>query len=164
MDNLKHYLLLCQFKLNPLELVRSVSFFKQNLLFYFIIEFFLQANMTDDPFESFAEVSYETFLTLLFIAVMLALNKALYAFIQVATAILFCENVVAVAIVPVLVWLTMTEDLLSYYLLGLLLFWNFALVTYIIKKVLAINTPASAVLSLFYFASTYFGAFAMGQM
>lgn len=120
--------------------------------------------MTDDPFESFAEVSYETLLTLLFIAAMLALNKTLYAFIQVTTAIIFCENIVAITIVPILVWLTVTDDLLSYYVVGVLLFWNFTLVTYIIKKVLAINAPASAVVALFYFAATYFGAFALGQL
>ncbi|MGZ8190257.1 MAG: hypothetical protein ACXWTS_03400 [Methylococcaceae bacterium] len=124
----------------------------------------MQANMTDDPFESFTEVSYETLLTLFFIAMMLALNKTLYAFIQVTTAILFCENIVAFSIVPILVWLTITDDLLSYYALGLLLFWNFTLVTYVFKKVLSINTAASAVLALFYFTATYFGAFALGQM
>ena len=164
MNILRHYLPLCWLKGKTLRLPRSVDFFKQNLLFYFVVGYLMQANMTDDPRESFVEVSIVTILTLMFIGVMLVLNRALYAFIQVATAIIFCSNCVALFIVPVMIWLTVSEDILSYYLLGLLLFWNFTLVTNIIRHVLAINVYASMVLSLFYFTVTYLGAFALGQL
>lgn len=164
MDTLKHYLPLCWFTLNPLELIRSVSFFKNNLIFYFIVEFFLQANMTDDPIESFYEVSFETLLTLLFIWVMLALNRSLYGFIQVTAAVVFCSNVVSFFIIPVLVWLTISENTISYYLVGILLVWDYALTTYIFKRVLVLNIPASAVISLIYAGVTYFGAYTLGQL
>lgn len=164
MDVLKQYLPLCWLKNNPLELPRSVDFFKQNLVFYFVVEYLMQANMTDDPIESFTEVSMVTFLTLLFIGVMLFFNKTLYAYVQVTTAILFCANIVAVFLVPVLIWLTVTEEPLSYYFFGLLLFWDFTLVTHIIRQVLSINLFASLVLSLSYFVTTYLGAFALGQV
>jgi Na+/serine symporter len=161
---LKQYLVLCWFRNNPLELPRSVAFFKQNLLFYFIIEYFMQANMIDDPVESFAEVSIVTLITLLFIGIMLFFNKTLYAYIQVTTAILFCANIVAFFIVPVIIWLTVSEDPLSYYFFALLLLWDYAMITYIIRRTLSINIPASIVLSLFYFTATYFVAFALGQL
>lgn len=164
MDVLRQYLPLCWLKNNPLELPRSVDFFKQNLLFYFVVEYFMQANMTDDPIESFTEVGIETLLTLMFIGIMLFFNKTLYAYVQVTTAIILCANIVALFVIPVLIWLTVSEEPLSYYLLGLLLFWDYALVTYIIRQVLSINLFASLVLSLFYFTATYFGAFALGQM
>lgn len=164
MDTLKKYLPLCWFKSNPLELIRSIDFLKQNLIFYFIIEFFVQANMTDDPIESFYEVGLETLLTIGFIAFILYVNKSLYAIIQVLTAVLFCSNVVSCFIIPVLVWLTVSENVVSYYLVGLLLLWDYALVTYIIKRVLLLNTLASAAVSLFYAGFTYAGAFALGQL
>jgi hypothetical protein len=164
MDVLRQYLPLCWLKNNPLELPRSVDFFKQNLLFYFVIEYFMQANMTDDPIESFTEVSIQTLLTLLFIGVMLFFNRTLYAYVQVTTAIIFCANIVALFIIPVLIWLTVSEDPLSYYFLTLLLFWDYVLVTYIIKQVLSVNLFASMVLSLSYFTATYFSAFALGQL
>ncbi len=164
MDILKQYLPLCWLKNNPLELPRSVYFFKQNLLFYFVSEYFMQANMTDDPFESFVEVSIETFLTLLFIGVMLFFNRTLYAYVQVTTAIIFCANIIGVFVVPVLIWLTISEEPLSYYFLSLLLLWDYAVVTHIIRQVLSVNLFASLVLALFYFIATYFGAFALGQL
>lgn len=164
MDILKQYLSLCWLQNNPLTLPRSVSFLKQNLLFYFVVEFLMQTNMTDDPIDSFIEVTLETLLVLMFIGVLLFLNRTLYAYIQVATAVIFCANVVGLFIVPVVVWLTVSEDILSYYLFAILLLWNYILTTYIFKQVLAINIPASLVLSFFYFVITYFGAFGLGQL
>jgi hypothetical protein len=164
MDILKQYLSLCWLRGNPLELPRSVYFFKQNLLFYFVVEYFMQANMTDDPIESFTEVSVQTLLTLIFIGVMLFFNRTLYAYVQVTTAIIFCANFIGLFVVPVVIWLTVSEEPLSYYFFSLLLFWDYAVVTNIIRQVLSINVFASMVLSLFYFIATYFGAFALGQL
>jgi len=163
-ETLRQYLPLCWFKHNPLELTRSMSFFKQNLFFYFIVEYFMQANMTDDPFESFTEVSIETLLTLMFIGLILRLNKILYAYIQVTTAILVCANVVSLFVIPVLIWLTVSEDLLSYYSLGLLFIWEFTLIAYIFRKILSINLAAGLALSVLYFTVAYLGAFSIGQL
>jgi len=124
----------------------------------------MQANMTDDPLESFYEVTFETLLTLLFVGIMLFFNKTLYAYLQVTTAILVCANVVSLFILPVAVWLTVSEDALSYYVLSLLLIWDYALVTYIVRQTLKINLAASIAISILYFTVTYFGAFALGQV
>ena len=141
-----------------------MSFFKQNLLFYFIVEYFMQANMTDDPFESFVEVTIQTLLTLIFIGFILRLNKTLYAYIQVTTAILVCANIISLFVIPVLIWLTVSEDILSYYNLGLLFIWECTVIAYIFRKILSINPAAGLVLSLLYFTVTYLGAFAIGQV
>ncbi len=88
----------------------------------------------------------------------------MYAYIQVSSALLFTSNVVSVVIIPVLVWLTITENTISYYLLGLALFWEFAIVAYILRLVIGINVPASMVMSLVYFGATYYGAYTLGQL
>lgn len=120
--------------------------------------------MTDDPFESFYEVTIETGLTFLFIGLMMFLNKTLYGFLQVMTAMMLCANVVALFIIPVMIWVTVSEDPVSYYLLFALIFWDFALVTYIFKKVIEVNILASIILALLYFITTYLGAFGLGQL
>jgi len=124
----------------------------------------MQANMTDDPFESFSEVAIQTLLTLLFIGFILRLNKALYAYIQVTTAILVCANIVSLFVIPVLIWLTVNENILSYYSLGLLFVWEFTLMAYIFRKIFSVNPAASLVLSVIYFTVTYMGAFGIGQV
>ena len=124
----------------------------------------MQANMTDDPFESFTEVSIQTLLTLMFIGFILRLNKTLYAYIQVTTAILVCANIVSLFVIPVLIWLTVNENILSYYSLGLLFIWEFTLIAYIFRKIFSVNLAASLVLAVLYFTATYLGAFAIGQV
>ncbi|MCK5477915.1 MAG: hypothetical protein KAI44_03270 [Methylococcales bacterium] len=160
MNTLKLYLPLIWLKCNPLDLPKSITFLKQNFWFYFIVELFIQANMID-PSEAFFEVVVETLLTFGFVWLILFLNKTLHLYVPIITAVLFCENVVAFFGVPVVIWLTVSEDLISYYLFGLLMLWDFVLITFIIKKVLSINTTASLTISFFYFMMTYVGAYGL---
>jgi hypothetical protein len=164
MDIFSEYLALCWFEGDPMELPRSTSLFKKGLFIYFLVYYLLQANMTDDPFESIYEVLLQITLMLVFIGVMLSLNKTMYVYIQVSTAILFSANVLSIFLIPIMVWLTVSEDPWSYYFFGVIVLWYFAIVAYIFKYSLLINVPASMVLSLLYFIGTYLGAFALGQM
>lgn len=158
MDTFKLYLPLSWLKTNPLDLPKSTLFFKQNLVFYFVVELFIQANMID-PSEALIEVIIETSFTLSFVALILFLTKNSHLYISIATAVLFCENVIAFFGVPVVIWLTVSENIISYYLMGLLIFWDFILITNIIKKVLSINMAASLTISFVYFIMTYAGAY-----
>lgn len=160
MDILKQYIPLCFFieNHNPLELPRSNSFFKCNLVIYYFVELFMQANMID-PWEAFWEVNMETILTLAFVALIMTLNRNFNCYLQVATSFLVCENFIAIFAIPVMIWLTVTDDLLSYITFGILVFWDICLVTYILKRVLNINVPASLAVSCLYFISTYGAAY-----
>ncbi|MBM4207694.1 MAG: hypothetical protein FJ190_06640 [Gammaproteobacteria bacterium] len=164
MDIIREYLAVCWLNSDPLELPRSGSLFRKNLLIYFIVGYLLQANMIDDPFESLYEISFQIILMLSFISLMLMLNNTMYAFIQVCTAFIFSANIVSVFVVPVMVWLTVSEDVISYYIMFILFVWYFAIVTYILKLTLVVNLAASMVLALFYFIVTYLGAFGLGQL
>jgi hypothetical protein len=154
MDILKLYLPLCWFKTNPLQLPRSIQFFQLNLGFYFLVEFLTQANMIP-PIEAFFEVLAEIVLTLLFVAITLGLNRSLHCYFQVMSAILVSENIVAVLGIPVIVWLTVTHDWLSYTFLITLILWDFSIITYVMKRVLAVDTLASLIVAFFYFVTTY---------
>ncbi len=158
MNALKQYLPLCLFRINPLDLPKSYDFFKQNLFFYFIVEFIIQANMIDTT-EALIEVVIETSLTVCFISLILFMSKNQHLLLQILTSVLFCENVVAVFGVPTVIWITASDSLFSYIMGGLLIFWDYSLITYILKKVLSINMSASLTLSFFYFMMTYVGAY-----
>lgn len=163
MSTFKSYLPLCWLGADPLDLPRSDTFFEKNIVFYFFVELFIQANMID-PSEAFFEVVLETTLTMGFVGLILLLNKTTHLYLQILTAVLFCENIVALFGVPVVIWLTVTDDMLSYILMGILVFWDYVLITYIVKKILSINILASLVISFFYFILTYFGAYSITVM
>ncbi|MBD9355411.1 hypothetical protein IE877_05880 [Methylomonas sp. EbA] len=158
MDTIRRYFPLCWLNVSVLDLPRSRRFFKYNAIFYFIAVFFIQFNMSDD-IDSIFEVVLETALTLGFIALVLLLNRTFNTFMQVASAILFCENVVAIFLIPIVFWVTVAEDTPSYATLALFFMWDTAIVARIFKDVLQVNTPASLVVSLFYFFTTYGGAY-----
>ncbi len=160
MSNFNTYLPLCVLKVNPLDLPKSATFLKQNFWFYFLVELFIQANMID-PSEAFLEVILETALTFGFVGLILFLNKTTHLYVQIITAVLFVENVVAFFGVPVVIWLTVSESVISYYLMGVLILWDFILITFIIRKVIGINLAASLTLSFFYFMMTYVGAYSL---
>ncbi|MDP2180653.1 hypothetical protein [Methylicorpusculum sp.] len=158
MENLKLYAQLCLFRNNPLELPRSVSFFQKNLYFYILIELFIQANVTD-PLEAMIGVAIETVLTLLFVAGLLRYKNAMPGFIAAASSFLLCENIVASFGLPVVVWLTSTDDLLSYYLMFVLIIWDVAIITYLIKRILIVDILFSLLLASSYFLVTYLGSY-----
>ncbi|NOQ35494.1 MAG: hypothetical protein GQ569_06315 [Methylococcaceae bacterium] len=170
MDNLKQnlslwdifqeYFPLCIWRHDPLDLHPSSIFFKFNLVIYYCVELFMQANMID-PWEAFWEVNLETLFTLGFVALMMMINRNFDRYLQVATSFLICENIIAVVAIPVMIWLTVTDDLWSYITFGILVFWDVTLVTYIIKKVLKINVFASLAVAFIYFACTYGGAYGL---
>ncbi|QPK63260.1 hypothetical protein IVG45_21045 [Methylomonas sp. LL1] len=163
MDIIKQYLALCWFNVSPLELPRSTAFFKNNLIFSLLVFFFIQFNMTDE-IESITEVVLETLLNLGFIALTLWLNKNMHTFIQVGSAILFCENVVAALIIPIMFWATVAEDWLGYGMLGIMVLWNWAMVGIIFKQALNITTLAGLIMSLFYLLFSFGGGFALNSV
>lgn len=164
MDSFRKYLRLCWFNADPISLPRSVSFLKNNLIIFFVIQFLIQANLTDDPIESFYEVNLEMLITSLFVWIMLYCNKALFAFVQILSAFIFSTNAISCLIIPVLAWLTITEHSLSYYSLIVLLVWEYLIVSCIIKHTLTLNWLASTIMSLFYLVITYAGSVTLGQL
>lgn len=162
MDLIKQYLPLCWFDVSPLQLSKSAAFFKNNLIFNFLIFCFIHVNMTDD-IESISEVLIETLLNMGFIAFTLWLNGTMQTYVQVASAILFSENVVAIVIIPIIFWATATENWWGYGSLLIALAWNWAMVAQIYKKTLDINLLAGAVMALFYFIISFGGGFAINS-
>jgi hypothetical protein len=62
-------------------------------------------------------------------------------------------------LIPIVFWVTVAEDTPSYTTLALFLSWDMAIIARIFKDVLQVNTPASLVVSLFYFLTSYGGAY-----
>ena len=163
MNLIKQYLALCWFEVSPLDLPRSTRFFRFNLVFNFFIYFFIHFNMTDE-IESITEVIIETLLTLGFIAFTLGLHRTMYTYIQVCSSVLFCENVIAVLLVPIMFWATIAEDWLSYGALLLILLWNLTMIASIFKKIMNINSLAGMVMSLFFILFSFGGGFAINSL
>lgn len=133
------------------------------MVFYFAMAFFIQFNMSDD-IEAIFEVFLETGLTVGFVAALLILNRSFHGFIQIGSAVLFCQNAVALLMLPVVFWVTVAEDTQSYTVLGLFILWAMILISHIFRQVLQVNRPASFIVSLFYFLIAYGGAYGIDSL
>lgn len=124
----------------------------------------MQLNMIDDPVDAIFDVTFETVLTMVFIATTLLLNRSFDKFVQVASGLLVCDNVLACLSLPLVAWITISESLFSYSILGLMFLWNMLIVSYIFNRVLKINTMASLVMGMLYFMVTYIGTFYLSAL
>lgn len=161
MDTLKEYLALCWFEGDPLDLPRSYRFLKQNWLYYYFSELFMQYNMVNDLLDAFIDVTEETILTIVLIFLILALNRSLNRFVQVASALIVSENLTGTIAIPVVAWLAMSGSILSYVLLSIIIVWELLIISYIFKLVLNINQTASVVMGIIYFIVTYLGVYGL---
>lgn len=161
MDTLKEYLALCWFEGDPLDLPRSYRFLKQNLLFYYFSELFMQYNMVNDLLDAFIDVTEETILTIVLIFLILSLNRSLNRFVQVASALIVSENLTGCIAIPIVAWLAISESILSYALLSIIIVWELLIISYIFKLVLNINQTASVVMGIIYFIVTYLGVYGL---
>ena len=131
MEILNQYLSLCRFKGNLIDQQRSIPFFQLTLIINIIAGYFLEANITDF-LDAFIQVALQTIIVFLLVSILLFYIKSLNLFIQVVTAVLMCENFLYIIGVPLMVWVTMTDELVVYFLLAAVLIWGILIIAYII--------------------------------
>ena len=163
MEILNQYLNLCRFKGTLIDQKSSIPFFQITLIINIVAGYFLEANITDF-LDAFIQVALQTIMVFLLVIILLFYIKSLNLFIQVVTAFLMCENVLYIIGVPLMVWVTMTDELVVYFLLGIVLIWGVLIIAYIIRQLLFFNKGTCLFLSLAYYLLVYVGAFALGSI
>jgi len=157
-EELKEYLSLCKFRGDIEDMPESMPLFRQALICYSIIGVFLQINIKG-PIEAFFELGIEIILTFLFVAVLLYTVKAMNLYWRVLTAYFVCQDFISIIGVPILMWVTISDEVWSYYILGVVILWVMAVIAYINSQISDFGSFFSAVLSLAYFVSVYGGGF-----
>ena len=160
MTTFKQYLPLCWLGVSPLDLSSSKPFFKHNLIFFCVIAFFIQFNVSDD-IDAIVEVLVEAVLTLVFMAGLLFLNHSYNRFMPLTTALLFCENIAGVVLVPILFWISLSGTAASFVGLSVFLLWFLVLLSYFFKAVVAVNSAAATLVALCFLGFAYGGSYAV---
>jgi hypothetical protein len=158
METINQYLNLCRFKGTLIDQKKSIPFFQLTLAINFIAGFFLEANITDF-LDAFIQVILQTIILFLLVTALLYYIKSLNLLIQVLTAFLMCENFLYIIGVPLMVWVTISDQLLAYFLLGGVLIWGILIISYILKQLLFFSTGTCLFMSVLYYLLIYIGAF-----
>jgi len=158
MEILRQYLQLCRFNGTLIEQQQSVAFLRLVLLVYLAAGIFIQANITH-AVEAFIQLSLQTIIVFLFVAVLLFSIKSLNLYVQTVTAFLVCADLLYVFGLPFLFWVTISDSLLAYAALAMVFVWGIAIIAYILKQLAFFSKTASFFLSLLYYILVYFGTF-----
>ncbi len=157
------YLKLCFFNVWIEDLPKSTTLLRSAIIIYLFSQFFIQANISDDPIQAFLETIVETILTYVFVMVMLLIGKKTSLFLQTYTAFIITENMLFIAVAPLLVWFDLINELLTPYftisVISILIFWCLATLSYVLRQIFVISKFASFVLAFSYLAVTYVGTY-----
>lgn len=163
MEILSQYLNLCRFKGNLVDKPRSIKFFQISLIINIVAGYFIEANITDF-LDAFIQVALQTILVFVLVFILLFYIKSLNLFIQVVTAFLVCENVLYIIGVPLMVWVTMTDEIVVYFILAAVLFWGMLINAYIVRQLLFFSKGMCLFLSISYYLLVYIGAFMISSI
>lgn len=161
MSLLFHYLALCWFRNNPLELTPSKSFMWKTVAFYLVSGMIVEG-LIADPADGSLEVLLRTIMAFSSIGMLLLLLKKRQHFYQLFTAIFVCENFImtlATITEGLYFWMVMkhkenAEDI-SIGIGAFLVLWYLAIVAYILRQSFEFDRAASLVLAFGYFVLTY---------
>jgi hypothetical protein len=166
MDYLKQYVRFCFFKTNLNDLPKSLTFLQVSLVVYFVVSFFIQANI-GHPLEAFIESLIEMVVTTILIFILLIFAGKFSSFVQTFTAFIVAENIFFAMMFPILFWIDLHNDPISLTVCGVIIslciFWYLCVITYLIRQLLSISKPAAFTVSLGYTLITYVGPFMMLQ-
>lgn len=161
MNLLIKYLSLCWFRNNPADLIPSKSFMLKTVVFYLISGIIVEG-LIADPADGTLEVLLRTIMAFSSIATLLLIIKKWHYFNQLFTAIFVCENFImtlaiateALDFVMVMKHVEYREEI-SISLAVLLVGWYIAIVSYILRQLLAFKMSVSVILAFSYFILTY---------
>lgn len=158
-DICKPYFYLFKFKFNPLESEASKIFFFVNLLIYAGIEFiFIESNMVG-WWKAFFQVILETSFTCFFVKIILFLNNSKNIFYPLASAILLCENTIAIIIVTIDYMAIFSSHNSVTIAIIIVFFWDMLFINSILKNTLLIESKQSLPIYFMYFLTTYGGSY-----
>jgi hypothetical protein len=155
-----NYLSLCWFRNNPADLFPSKSFMWKTVAFYLVSGIIVEGLIAD-----FADGTLEVLLRIIMafssIATLLFVIKKLHYFYQLFTAIFICENFImtlAIATEALDFFMVMNHEKyheeISISLGVLLAGWYIAIVSYILRQLLASKMSVSVILAFSYFILT----------
>jgi hypothetical protein len=158
MEHLKQYISLCWFKGDLDEMPESIPLLKKALIFYVLGGVFVITNMTGF-IEAIIEVFLEVFLIFAFVAIVLFFIKDMKQYWKVLTSFFICQDFISIFALPLLIWVTVTDDSWAYYSLAAVMLWGVAIITYINNQIVSLGSFPSFLLSLTFFLGVYGGGF-----
>ncbi len=158
MEHLKQYISLCWFKGSLDETPESIPLLRKALFFYAAAGIFVITNMTGFV-EAIIQVFLKLVLIFLFVAIVLFFTKDWKNYWKILTSYFICQDFISIFALPLLIWVTVTDDSWAYSSLAAVMLWGVAIITYINNQIISLGYFPSFLLSLTFYLGVYGGSF-----
>lgn len=159
MIQISHFITLCFFMNNDGELPQSRQLLSTSLITHFFLGLGILALLID-PVEASIQISAKLVFSLFFVLVAVVLARKLSMFVPTMTAIIMCENLIALIGLPVVVWLHISETVvIPFYITMALVVWGLAVTGFILRQMFSIKLGSAAIVSVLYFLVADLGSF-----
>lgn len=159
MKQISHFITLCFFMNNNRELPQSRQLLSTSLIVHFFLGLIILALLID-PVEASIQISAKLVFSLFFVMTAVLLARKFSMFVPAITAIIMCENLIALIGLPVVFWMHMTETVvIPFYITVALVVWGLAVTGFIVRQLFSIKLGSAAMVSVLYFLVADLGSF-----
>lgn len=159
MKQIYHFITLCFFMNNDGELPQSRQLLSTSLIAHFFLGLGILALLID-PVEASIQISAKLVFSLFFVLVAVLFARKFSLFVPAITAIIMCENLIALIGLPVLFWLHVTEIVvIPFYITVTLVVWGLAVTGFILRRMFSIKLGSAAMVAILYFLVADLGSF-----
>lgn len=159
MTQISHFITLCFFMNHDEELPQSRQLLSTSLITHFFLGLVILALLID-PVEASIQISAKLVFSLFFVLVAVVLARKFSMFVPTMTAIIMCENLIALIGLPVVFWLHVSETVvIPFYITVALVVWGLAVTGFILRQMFSIKLGSAAIVSVLYFLVADLGSF-----
>jgi len=159
MTQIFHFITLCFFMNNRGDLPQSRQLLSTSLITHFFLGLIIFALMID-PVEASIQISAKLVFSLFFVLIAVVLARKFSLFVPAITAIIMCENLIALIGLPVVFWMHITETVvIPFYITVALVVWGLAVTGFILRQMFSIKSGSAAIVSVLYFLVADLGSF-----
>ena len=160
MTQISRFITLCFFMKNHGELPQSRQLLSTSLITHFFLGLIILA-LTIDPVEASIQISAKLVFSLFFILAAVLLARKFSLLVPAITAIIMCENLIALIGLPVVFWMHMAEEkvFIPFYISVALVVWGLAVTGFILRQLFSIKLGSAVMVSTLYFLVADLGSF-----
>ena len=159
MTQISRFITLLFFMKNYEELPQSRQLLTKSLITHFVLGLLILALMLD-PVEASIQMSAKLVFSLFFVLVAVLFARKFSLFLPAITAIIMCENLIAIIGLPVVFWMHSVEEVvIPFYISVALVVWGLAVTGFILRQLFSIKLGAATAVSVLYFLTADLGSF-----
>lgn len=160
MTQVSHFITLCFFLQKNQQMPQPRYLLSASLITHFFLGLMILALLVD-PVEASIQISVKMLFSVFFVLTAVIFARKFKKFVPTVTAIIMCENLIAIIGLPLVIWMQFAEEMvfLPFYLSLTLLLWGGAVAGFIFRQSFSMKTGTTLIVAFMYFMIANLGSY-----